>query len=1289
MDGFVQDPVTGVVESPYVVNGITYTQDQVTGNFAGLLFTAEDSTNLYFAFVQSVLINDNTYGDNAIGWGFRRKGHSLKDLLNSEHIEVRIFDGGATPALDFFLDYATRNKKTRVVENLGATGGDGEIIIGSAADITGSASSLTWNFNIAAPTFGNKDNTNPSRVPTNAYGPGTTADPNLPWIYEIVYEWSVAKSALSGGTVTDLQILEVHNSPVKTGNPVPVPVITVQKVADPPSGSDVARGQTIKYTISATNSGSSALTDVVITDVIDVNLSSIAPLDGGTFDSLTRTITWPTIPLFSPGDTATVQFTAVADPVKAVPPEGTDIFDFATINSPDLPTPVNTNTTVHSVPEDVIPGNPELSLVKTATPTTYSAVGDVISYSYLVTNSGNVSVSQPITIDDDVATDEVCPALPASLAPLDTITCTASHTITQADLDSGSVTNSATASGLDPNGATVTSPPDDETVNAVQNPALSLVKTATPTTYSGVGDVISYSYLVTNSGNVSVSQPITIDDDVATDEVCPALPASLAPLDTITCTASHTITQADLDSGSVTNSATASGLDPNGATVTSPPDDETVNAVQNPALSLVKTATPTTYSAVGDVISYSYLVTNSGNVSVSQPITIDDDVATDEVCPALPASLAPLDTITCTASHTITQADLDSGSVTNSATASGLDPNGATVTSPPDDETVNAVQNPALSLVKTLLSNADEDASGTVTFNDTLTYHFVATNTGNQTLTGVTITDPLTGLSALSCTPAQPTTLAPTAAMTCTANYTVTQVDVGAGVILNTATADSVESPPVTDDETVTVPLGVCLVIIDEETIDNAISTILAAAAAHGVTGDFLTNDDSPTEVGNPPLRWNVNFAGDIVKLPGGQRDDEGLFALPETIRYADDRTLADFGLTTSAEWIAAFVAGTLPQAALDKVRDVMPLRNQDLAALVGRTCVGVVYDSNISINFQPLNASLMGGRYGLFTFTVLAVEVPGSTPESQSSTSLYDLWVQVEEPLGGGAPLQINLVDHPPDTVQITTAKQKANGKLFIFADSDFAPTAITTVSIDGSDAGADPNVDPFALEANMPFRPAKQRYEFVEMVAVDLTGRRVSVQTNEGGNYSVSITASALNGGGGGLTTESPGPNRQARLDVTIVSNVIRVWVDDAIGDPAKLARIRDAIAEMNEGLDRNNLDITMTVVTEEGQADIKVLFEGTDAGVIASADGGELGSTITMSNNVEFSWYTGTDTELIQSVEYDWQTVVLHELGHAIGMDHSNNPGSAMYFFLETGETRRELHQTDLSELQVGIN
>ena len=88
----------------------------------------------------------------------------------------------------------------------------------------------------------------------------------------------------------------------------------------------------------------------------------------------------------------------------------------------------------------------------------------------------------------------------------------------------------------------------------------------------------------------------------------------------------------------MTNKATASD-----GTVTSPTDTETVTAVQNPKLSLVEDGDPTTYDAVGDVISYSYVITNTGNVTLSGPFTVTDDKATGRSASLQQPALAPGD----------------------------------------------------------------------------------------------------------------------------------------------------------------------------------------------------------------------------------------------------------------------------------------------------------------------------------------------------------------------------------------------------------------------------------------------------------------------------------------------------------------------------------------------------------------------------------------------------------------------------------------------------------------------
>jgi hypothetical protein len=92
--------------------------------------------------------------------------------------------------------------------------------------------------------------------------------------------------------------------------------------------------------------------------------------------------------------------------------------------------------------------------------------------------------------------------------------------------------------------------------------------------------------------------------------------------------------------------------------------------VASPALTLVKTAAPQTYLQAGDVIQYTYVLTNTGNVPLDGPFTVADDLATDEACPP-DNSLAVGAPLTCTASYTITPADVVAGHVTNTATASG------------------------------------------------------------------------------------------------------------------------------------------------------------------------------------------------------------------------------------------------------------------------------------------------------------------------------------------------------------------------------------------------------------------------------------------------------------------------------------------------------------------------------------------------------------------------------------------------------------------------------------------
>ncbi|WP_374687221.1 hypothetical protein, partial [Promineifilum sp.] len=182
----------------------------------------------------------------------------------------------------------------------------------------------------------------------------------------------------------------------------------------------------------------------------------------------------------------------------------------------------NGSAVITCVTEDVtVPAVPALTLDKTTTTANYDAVGDTISYSYKVTNSGNVPLTPPYAVSDNKAT-VTCPQTPNPLAMGAYITCTATYTVIQADLDAGQVVNLATATAKY-NTQTVTSNQDTVTVPFLPTPALTLDKTTTTANYDQVGDTISYSYKVTNSGNVPLTPPYAVADNKATVS-CPQTP---------------------------------------------------------------------------------------------------------------------------------------------------------------------------------------------------------------------------------------------------------------------------------------------------------------------------------------------------------------------------------------------------------------------------------------------------------------------------------------------------------------------------------------------------------------------------------------------------------------------------------------------------------------------------------------------------------------------------------------------------------------------------------------------
>jgi len=216
----------------------------------------------------------------------------------------------------------------------------------------------------------------------------------------------------------------------------------------------------------------------------------------------------------------------------------------------------NIGTSLPSPQEEAPQALPATTLGMTVN---YEIVDQTIIFSYLVTNISSTPVPGPISITDNKV-PATCPPVNTTgntddnLDPGETITCTGFYTITQADLDAGSVMTVATATA---SGHTSTAIPT--TVPLPQNRALTLTKSADPTTYNNVGDSIIYTYNITNSGDVALGPvQFTVSDNKISFVInCGSGGAVLPPNETISCSATYLITQADVTAGSVTNSATA------------------------------------------------------------------------------------------------------------------------------------------------------------------------------------------------------------------------------------------------------------------------------------------------------------------------------------------------------------------------------------------------------------------------------------------------------------------------------------------------------------------------------------------------------------------------------------------------------------------------------------------------------------------------------------------------------------------------------------------------------------
>jgi uncharacterized repeat protein (TIGR01451 family)/gliding motility-associated-like protein len=657
------------------------------------------------------------------------------------------------------------------------------------------------------------------------------------------------------------------------------PDVEITKTATPSSGlfevDDI-----ITYTVELTNTGNVTLDNIVLTDTLTDGGGKTSDLSGALTLTQVNGNSQTSLTALGVGDTATYVATYQIDQaaidsgrventvsVNALSPSGNE----SAYRSIDAP--VVTNFTQ----------NPVISLTKTATPNTgtdvYLDAGDTITYDIAVTNDGNVTLND-IELTDvlthngggrtvlltpvfDIADDG---SSKGTLMPGETAHYIVTYTLTQDAINAGGVSNQATAEAIAPSGITISAKSNDPTTNDLEDPTqttingylgLNVIKTAdiqeNGDDIHGVGDVVEYTINVENTGNLTLDVTLadTLKDAKGNDITLTSgtanlsIPRSIDPGITESYVVYQLIDQAIVDAGGLINTATATGIAPDGISSIADVSDDgdtglgdtgydptVITIAAAPELKISKSARvmgdEDGFVGVTDIIDYTIRVTNTGNVTLYDVVLTD--VLTDgngnplqiDTSEWVARDIAPGNTETYTAYYIIEPAAADSGSVINQVTATAKDPSGNTIpTVLSDDPDTKTIDNdpttvemdliPSIEVIKEA-TPIDLNNDSKIGLGDRIEYTITVENNGNTALTSLDLTDTLTDLNGVPLTltsgpnyvgsnqsSADATKLRIGEKATFEVTFIIDQQAVNAGGVSNTATAIA-SSPGKTND---------------------------------------------------------------------------------------------------------------------------------------------------------------------------------------------------------------------------------------------------------------------------------------------------------------------------------------------------------------------------------------------------------------------------------------------------------------------------------------------------------
>jgi uncharacterized repeat protein (TIGR01451 family)/fimbrial isopeptide formation D2 family protein/LPXTG-motif cell wall-anchored protein len=464
---------------------------------------------------------------------------------------------------------------------------------------------------------------------------------------------------------------------------VPEP-FQVRKVSDPPAGSQVFPGDTITYTLTVTEPatspapfGNPSLTDDLadVLDSADYNGDVVASYGEATVTN--GVLTWMA-DMLAPGQTVTITYSVT---VKAYGPGDGDGDLVNAVVGGTCPDPAITDPTDPEFDPDCSTTLlvPSYTVVKSADPDPavdgIVAPGEVVTYSVLVTNTGQTTADASITDDLTAVLDAAvyngdATAGPGNPLPLvsgntlswaktlavgETVTITYSVTVKPStELGDGQLDNVVTATGPTESCLAGQQGPECRTHHDVEGIRYAKVISDPDVLNIEDGQVFTYTITATNVGNVplgdSVGRPVDYTDDI-TEVIDDAVYNNdeIADIGIVEFTAPATLTwSADLldvgQTATITYSVTVDnsipggdnvllnaiiGIGPGSNCVEDPVRPECTTQVPKPLLEsakvIVDPVPPETVDA-GDTVTYRITVTNVG-ADIARSVPILDDMS--------------------------------------------------------------------------------------------------------------------------------------------------------------------------------------------------------------------------------------------------------------------------------------------------------------------------------------------------------------------------------------------------------------------------------------------------------------------------------------------------------------------------------------------------------------------------------------------------------------------------------------------------------------------------------------